>query len=511
MSSTDKCCKTCNGVGSFIHSSRVSCCSYIPQRFVVYGLTSAACFVCFFQRQIYYQVFSDIFDDRSLQSDVTNSRCPRMISYYEPDRRIPFENFQPWKPSQVEGTTQAFFIGFIVILIPGGVMADTHGGKSIMAVGIIIATVVTILLPIMIELGPSALACNRLLQGLAQGLVYPSISAITAQWAPASERTIATGIIFSSQFFGWSTAYWVRSQFTTNWNVQFYLCAAMGLAWLIIWTLFSFSKPSYCSYIKKTELEKIKISSHSDYDRKISAKPFFIPWKEILCCYPLLSLILINWAGLLMHYTMMTHFRFYFLNVIGLTKELSNDSVEIAHFSLGVSGVIWGFVCDWMINHNYTSRTVNRRFFAFTSNILVIPILMGVLLAGCEGRVVSCLYLTINFIRGPFFTSLRSNFVDLNPHFAGTLNGIVLCTGTSIAIFTSDFYEVIVKDSSDVEQWGYLFLIFSAILLFLSLPYIWLGSGELQPWGLQKLQRQFPSAAPSSTSLRVQSFLYEEV
>lgn len=505
--------KTWNRFRLYIHSCCVFCCSCVPQRFVVYGLTSAASFVCFFQRQTFYQALSDIFDQGSLEEAVINSKCPRMISYYERDRRIFLQNYQPWKPSQITGTTRAFFIGFIVFLVPGGVMADKYGGKIIMGIGIAIATVVTTVLPNLIELGPSALACGRLLQGLAQGLVFPSISAITAQWAPASERTLATGIIYSGQFFGWAAGYWVRFQYTKyslQWHFQFYLCAGMGLVWLIIWVLFSFSKPSYCSYLKKTELEKIKSGSIGGYDREvydrmISIVPLFVPWKEIICSFPVLSLIVINWAGLWIHYTMMNLFRFYFLNVIGLTHELSNDSVEFSHFVLGVSTFFWGFICDWLINHNYTSRTMNRRLFAVISNILVIPFMMSILMANCQGRVVACLYLTINFIRGPFYASLRSNVIDLSPHFAGTLNGIVHSTGALVALFSWDFFWFIVEDSSDTTQWGYLFMSISAILLFFSLPYLFLGSGDFQAWDLKKLRQFYMSDSHENINLQEQN------
>lgn len=441
-------------------------------------------FVCFYQRQTFHQVLNEIIDEFSPEQDEINSKCPRMIPDYERQCYISSKDYQVWKGSEIRGITHSFFVGFLIFLTPGGVMADTFGGKSTMAVGVTLSTIAMSLFPTFTTFGPSVIAFGRALQGMSQGLVFPAASALTAQWLPASERTIATGIMYGGQFFGWSLGYFMHKLYNTlslEWRTQFYFCDILGLIWLVLWCIFTFSRPSHCSYIRPAELQNICTSSIA-FDRKIGEIPTYVPWKEILSSTPVHALVFINFAGSWLQHTMQHHFKYYLTDVLGLTHQLSYDAMEISHSFLGVSTVIWSFVGDWLINRNLMDRTTNRKLFGVVSNFLMIPGMIAILFADCHGLSVACIYTTLCFIWGPFFVSVRTNVVDLSPHYAGVLNGIVHTTGGIAAIFTWDFFAFVVEDHSDLTEWRTLFLLLSAILSVLSLPYLWFGSAEVQSW-----------------------------
>lgn len=462
------------------------CCSKCSQRVLMYLLTSSAVFVCFYQRHVFYQYLEGIIDRRqSTGAPPANSNCPKMITTIQRRPEIPLKEYHSWNIDQIRGITHGFFVGYFISLIPGGVIADLFGAKISMATGVVMSTISTAVFPILADHGPSVLACGRFFQGISQGLVFPATSSVTAQWAPITERTIATGIIHSGASFGWTLGYMtelLHLEPALSWNFQFYVSCGLGLTWIIFWITFAFSKPSDCPYINDSELQRINLS-FDKYTRKTAGMHRLIPWKEIVCSPPFLALIAINWGGIWLHYIMMHHFVYYLLNVNGITHDLSLHLLEFALFALGVSNVFWSFLSDCLVKHDYVSATMIRKLYPFISNLLMISCMMGMIFSDCMSLAVVSLYMAMCFLRGPFIISVRANVVDLNPHFAGTLNGIVYCTGCVVALFAWDSFSFVVRDTSDITQWRNMFLVISAVMVLFSLPYLWYGTANVQPWG----------------------------
>jgi len=63
----------------------------------------------------------------------------------------------------------SFFWGYVITQMPGGMLADTYGGKATLGLGMLLSSIGTIITPVVARsYGPEALIILRLIIGLAQ-------------------------------------------------------------------------------------------------------------------------------------------------------------------------------------------------------------------------------------------------------------------------------------------------------------------------------------------------------
>ena len=75
----------------------------------------------------------------------------------------------------------AFFYGYVLTQIPGGVLASRFGGKWIFGIAILITAVMSLLGPAAAALDWRLLMATRIVQGLAEGVCFPVINGMIAQ------------------------------------------------------------------------------------------------------------------------------------------------------------------------------------------------------------------------------------------------------------------------------------------------------------------------------------------
>ena len=94
----------------------------------------------------------------------------------------------------------SFFYGYIFTQIPGGFLATRYGGKRVFLTGILATALLTLATPVLTKSGTGYLITTRVLEGLFEGMTYPSIHAIWARWAPPLERS-RSEINFEQSFY----------------------------------------------------------------------------------------------------------------------------------------------------------------------------------------------------------------------------------------------------------------------------------------------------------------------
>lgn len=74
-------------------------------------------------------------------------------------------------------------MNFLRTQIPGGQLAKRVGGKVMLLVSILVCSLLNLLTPKFAELGNwPAIAALRVVQGLAQGVIFPSTHTLLAKW-----------------------------------------------------------------------------------------------------------------------------------------------------------------------------------------------------------------------------------------------------------------------------------------------------------------------------------------
>ncbi|KAG8327155.1 hypothetical protein J6590_024539 [Homalodisca vitripennis] len=104
-----------------------------------------------------------------------------------------------------------------------------------------------------------------------------------------------------------------------------------------------------------------------------------------------------------------------------------------------LSTIFWSCVSDYLVNNNYMSRTVIRKLFGVTCNMLVAPCLLAIPLAGCSSLTVFSIYEVITFNSGLHVSAIGPNPLDLSPRHAGMISGLLRTSGIVAAIFAWEF------------------------------------------------------------------------
>lgn len=134
------------------------------------------------------------------------------------------------------GTMSAFFIGYALMQIPGGMLADRFGPKQVMAGSLVCWSIFTALIGMASSLNTPLML--RILFGLSEGPFPPAASKTIVVWFPHGEVGRANGIQLAGINIGAVIAPLLVAPliFTWGWRSVFYVLMLPGLVLaMIVW------------------------------------------------------------------------------------------------------------------------------------------------------------------------------------------------------------------------------------------------------------------------------------
>ena len=139
-----------------------------------------------------------------------------------------------------------FFYGYVLSQIPGGRAAEYFGGKWILGLGILITSIFTILMPIAAKIDFKLLVAVRVIEGLGEGVTFPVMHAMLAQWSPPLERSKLSTFIYAGSMMGTVISLPITGLIcdSLGWEAAFYIFGAIGVVWFVFWTFFVFDTPA---------------------------------------------------------------------------------------------------------------------------------------------------------------------------------------------------------------------------------------------------------------------------
>ena len=91
-----------------------------------------------------------------------------------------------------------------------------------------------------------ALIVLKVIQGLIQGPIIPSIMTLISSWIPPEERSFGTAFIWGGQRLGAVICFALSGLLAEQlgWEWDFYFFGILGGIFCIFWTIFVFSSPA---------------------------------------------------------------------------------------------------------------------------------------------------------------------------------------------------------------------------------------------------------------------------
>lgn len=190
-----------------------------------------------------------------------------------------------------------------------------YGAKILLLITFFVCAIFTILTPLAAGYGWQYLCAARIIQGLAQGSLFPGVHTLLARWVPPSERGFLSAITYSGSQLGTVVMLATSGEIaasSTGWPGIFYISGGFTAVWCVLWAIFGCDSPSKSKRISPVEKEFIEATKGV----AISGEKKVTPWKEILKSKAFWALLITHSAQNWCFWTLLTEIPSYINHVL---------------------------------------------------------------------------------------------------------------------------------------------------------------------------------------------------
>jgi len=369
-----------------------------------------------------------------------------------------------WDTVQMGWVLSGFFIGYSLLMMPVGLIADRYSPKWVLWFCVAWWSLFTALTPFPRSL--VGMAIVRVLMGMGQSGVIPCINSILVRWFPREEYSRAGVFSWSGGSAGAILAFPLASAVLNfwGWPAVFFAFACFGALWLPFWTIAVTDNPAASKDIGKEEL------AHILQARPQLQKVARVPWKKILALPPIYAVTTLHFS-----FNWITYFLLSWLPTYLLAERhfsLSNMAVgsSLPFLSIVVSGNVFGAMIDKYSQSHDRTRVRKLFLIPFVSAagaLLLIP------LATHPVMIVVLLCLAAGLASGAYPT-IASGSLDMTPRYAGTVVGFQNCVANFSGILVPVVTGYIVK----VSGWDAAFWLAASVCTIGCLTYLCFGQAR---------------------------------
>ncbi|KAI3885469.1 hypothetical protein MKW92_031117, partial [Papaver armeniacum] len=381
---------------------------------------------------------------------------------------VPLAEAHGWSSSFLGIVQSSFLWGYIFSSVIGGALADKYGGKRVLAWGVTVWSLATLLTPWAANHSTAMLLAVRAVFGLAEGVAFPSMNTLLSRWFPCNERASAVGISMAGFHIGNVISFLLTPIIMSTIGIHgaFALFSSLGLLWLTVWLPGVTNDPRESRLISDTELELIqagKTETITNSGKLPSLRELFskIPTWAIVFANVTNNwgyFVLLSWMPVyfktvsadsfafceifLRGFTSITHllptiFNEILCHKLGIQCELETSRL-VQCLTLGmmaIAGYIAGRASDYLIKAGY-SITLVRKIMQSIGFIGPGVSLLCLNYAKTPAAASICLTAALSlsaFSQAGFLLNMQ----DIAPQYAGFLHGITNSVGTLAAIVST--------------------------------------------------------------------------
>lgn len=384
-----------------------------------------------------------------------------------------------------------FYYGYACSQVPGGWAAQKIGGRKVLLLSFVLWSSTCFLLP----LDPNRvfmLVVARLLVGVSQGFIFPSIHTVLAQWVPPHERSRSVSLTTSGMYLGAAMGMLLLPSLVKYQGPEsvFLAEAALGGMWSLLWFKYASDAPRSElpkataagfgeSVLPMRSTQKIKVENGGN-----SAKAAKIPWKKILVSLPVWAIVVNNFTFHYALYVLMNWLPTYFELGLRLSLQEMGSSKMMPYLNMFIFSNIGGVVADHLITKRILSVTKTRKFLNTLGFIVASLALMALPIFRTSGGAIFCSSVALGFLalgRAGFAV----NHMDIAPRYAGIVMGVSNTAGTLAGIIGVDLTGQLLEaaktnyaDLSSPESWRAVFFIPGLLCVFSSFIFLLFSTGE---------------------------------
>ncbi|XP_066253902.1 sialin [Euwallacea similis] len=378
----------------------------------------------------------------------------------------------------------AYFWGYIVSELPGGKLAESYSAKWVMFGAVAINVVAVLLTPICAQLHFSIVIVLRVLQGLGGGVTFPAMHCLLAHWAPPTERSVMSSIVYSGTALGSVIFLLVSGKIAASlgWELIFYIEGGVSALWLIFWGILAADNPSLEKYISPQERDLINLSLHQDDPESVhGGRKASVPWKAIFLSPAFLAILIAHTCSNWGWYMVLVELPLYMKSVLKFKMSENALLTALPFFTMWIFSIIFSKVLDTFREKGLITTTTARKIATGVASLG--PLVCFVLLCYIGGSVAGVILMTLAVTAiGGMFSGFLSNHIDISPNFAGTLVAITNTVATIPGIAVPFVVNTLTAKDPSITSWRIIFWITVTLFAIEFIVYTIFGSGEEQPW-----------------------------
>ncbi|KAK0098467.1 hypothetical protein PV326_008065 [Microctonus aethiopoides] len=392
-----------------------------------------------------------------------------------------------WDKSVQGQILSAYFIGYLISMIPGARMAELVSAKWVMNVAVLLNVVASVLSPVSAHGHYLLLALMRVIQGIGGGVSFPAMHVMVTKWGPPSERNVLASIIYAGTAIGTLIAILLSGLLAANlgWVWVFYIEGALCLIWCTAWWLMIEDSPEQQKrFITEGEKDYILNSMGESGDNHSHKLP--VPWGQIFKSPAFLAIFIAHFCSNFGWYMLLVELPSFMNQVLGFKLESNATLSALPYLCMWIFTMLLSKVLSLIVEKKWITVTLSRKIGTFFSSVIPMICLLVVALFG-QNRTLAVVFMTIGVTcMGGMYSGFLANHIDIAPNFAGTLVALTNCFATIPGIIVPLIVGYITESDTPVKGWNIIFFVTAGILMVEIIVYWIFGSGDEQSWNKVK-------------------------
>lgn len=325
--------------------------------------------------------------------------------------------------TQIGLVFSAFAYPYLIFQIMGGWVSDRFGARRTLLVCGVLWALATLLTGM--ALGLLSLLTARLLLGFGEGATFPAASRAMSRWVPRERRGFAQGVTHACARIGNAVApaVVVYIMATHGWRSSFYVCGAISLVWVALWSYSFTENPRDHPRITQAELDSLPANENNNTH---------VPWRRLFKRMAPVTVVYFCYGWTL--WLWLSWIPQYFLHNYSMDLMKSAESASVVFLAGVVGDALGGALTDKLYTRT-GSLTRARSWMVAVCMLLTLLSLIPLFLAHNLHVSMACLACGFFFAEmtiGPMWAIP----LDIAPEYSGTASGM-MNSGSALAAIVS--------------------------------------------------------------------------
>ncbi|XP_066974745.1 putative inorganic phosphate cotransporter isoform X2 [Macrobrachium rosenbergii] len=369
----------------------------------------------------------------------------------------------------------SYFYGYVSSCFFGGLVADYFGGRLMYGVSNVGFAILSVLSPISARTSVGLFIANKVISGVIQSPLYPSLNSLMASRIPAHLRAKYNSICLAGDTMGnvFSMALGgvlASSSFLGGWPSVFYVFGAAGILWGILWFTLIKEDPKTVALGKAADSENRNMLQGVNLKRVLTSLPFW-------------GLVAFHTGDSFGYFMLSSEIPTYLSNIQYLDLNENGLLSALPYLLQSFFSMAWGIAINRLITSGRISILASRRISSAVGMYGAGLALVAMCFVSCNTSLaVGVLSISVG-ITGASISGGYLGEQDMCPaSLVGLITGLRCMVSSTTGFIAPLVTGSIIAGNETLSAWRTAFLIAAALYFIPGTVYQICVTEKVQPW-----------------------------